>query len=49
VLYALTGWGQPDDRKRAGEAGFDSHFVKPVGPDELSQAIEAHLSSKAAS
>jgi signal transduction histidine kinase/CheY-like chemotaxis protein len=30
VLVALTGYGQPEDTQRAGEAGFDAHLVKPV-------------------
>lgn len=30
ILVALTGWGQPEDRHRALEAGFDHHMVKPV-------------------
>jgi PAS domain S-box-containing protein len=30
VLVALTGWGQEEDRRRALEAGFDHHLVKPV-------------------
>ena len=29
VLAALTGWGQPEDRRRTAEAGFDHHLVKP--------------------
>ena len=29
-LVALTGWGQAEDRRRAREAGFDAHLVKPV-------------------
>lgn len=29
-LVALTGYGQPEDRRRALEAGFDDHLVKPV-------------------
>ena len=29
LLVAVTGWGQPDDRRRTGEAGFDHHLVKP--------------------
>jgi PAS domain S-box-containing protein len=32
LLVALTGWGQAEDRKRSGEAGFDVHLVKPVEP-----------------
>ena len=30
VLIALTGWGQPEDRQKSKEAGFDGHLVKPV-------------------
>jgi PAS domain S-box-containing protein len=30
LLIALTGWGQPEDRRRTREAGFDHHLVKPV-------------------
>jgi CheY-like chemotaxis protein len=30
MLAALTGWGQPEDRRRTAEAGFDYHLVKPV-------------------
>jgi len=29
-LVAVTGWGQADDRRRAREAGFDEHLVKPA-------------------
>jgi signal transduction histidine kinase len=29
LLIALTGWGQADDCRRAREAGFDHHMVKP--------------------
>jgi signal transduction histidine kinase/ActR/RegA family two-component response regulator len=41
VLVAVTGWGQEDDRRRAHEAGFDRHLVKPIDPS----AIEALLES----
>ena len=27
-IIALTGWGQEEDRRRSGEAGFNRHFVK---------------------
>jgi signal transduction histidine kinase/ActR/RegA family two-component response regulator len=30
ALVALTGWGQDEDRRRAREAGFDHHLVKPA-------------------
>jgi PAS domain S-box-containing protein len=35
MLVALTGWGQPEDRQRTREAGFDYHLVKPVDADAL--------------
>jgi CheY-like chemotaxis protein len=31
-LVALTGFGLPEDRARALEAGFDQHMVKPLDP-----------------
>jgi signal transduction histidine kinase len=38
-LIALTGYGQTEDRRRAYEAGFDTHLTKPVAADRLQQAI----------
>jgi signal transduction histidine kinase/ActR/RegA family two-component response regulator len=38
-LIALTGYGQPEDRRRAVEAGFDMYLVKPVEPARLVDAI----------
>jgi len=35
VLIALTGWGQEDDKRKAEDAGFDRHMVKPVDPSSL--------------
>jgi len=29
AIVAVTGWGQPEDRRRTREAGFDEHLVKP--------------------
>jgi len=40
VLIAMTGYGQPDDRARAFDAGFDEHVVKPVSLEDLAAAIE---------
>ena len=28
-IAAVTGWGQDEDRRKAREAGCDSHFTKP--------------------
>jgi CheY-like chemotaxis protein len=39
VLVALTGYGAESDLRRALDAGFDHHLVKPVGVDSLKQAI----------
>jgi CheY-like chemotaxis protein len=39
TLIALTGWGQPDDRVRIAQAGFDHHLLKPVDMEELSMAL----------
>jgi len=35
LLVALTGWGQESDRRRALQAGFDDHLVKPASIDAL--------------
>jgi PAS domain S-box-containing protein len=45
TLVALTGWGQEDDRRRAKEAGFDHHLVKPAEIDAL-QALLASLTAQ---
>ncbi|HEY8977200.1 MAG TPA: ATP-binding protein [Burkholderiaceae bacterium] len=29
-VFALTGWGQDEDRRNTVEAGFDAHLTKPV-------------------
>ena len=39
VIIAVTGYGQPEDRQRAIEAGFDHHLVKPVDLDELKSLL----------
>jgi signal transduction histidine kinase/integral membrane sensor domain MASE1 len=41
VLVALTGYGQPEDRRQAEEAGFDAHFVKPLDHDRLGELLAA--------
>ena len=41
LLVALTGYGSPEQRARALEAGFDMHLVKPVEPDQLAALISA--------
>ena len=39
-LVALTGYGEPDDVRRAHEAGFDAHLLKPVDPDALTSVLK---------
>jgi len=41
TLIAVTGWGQPQDRARTAEAGFDLHFTKPVDAAQLKEVIES--------
>lgn len=35
IIFAQTGWGQEEDRRRTQEAGFDCHLVKPIDPTDL--------------
>jgi PAS domain S-box-containing protein len=39
LLIALTGYGQPEDRKKAFDSGFNAHMVKPADLDELQRLI----------
>jgi PAS domain S-box-containing protein len=38
-LVAHTGYGSPDDRRKAQEAGFDAHLVKPAELEDLEKAL----------
>src|SRR5262249_27278467 len=40
-LVALTGYGDPEARRLATEAGFDEHLVKPIDPDMLADFLRA--------
>jgi CheY-like chemotaxis protein len=42
LIFALTGWGQEDDRRKSAEAGFDGHLVKPVDHAELTRLLAGH-------
>jgi CheY-like chemotaxis protein len=39
VVVAVTGWGQPQDKQRALDAGFDAHLTKPVDPIALAKVL----------
>jgi signal transduction histidine kinase/ActR/RegA family two-component response regulator len=41
-LVAITGYGQPSDRKKSNDVGFHEHVVKPVGLDVLREILR-HL------
>lgn len=45
-LIALSGYGQEEDRRRAQEAGFDQHLVKPVDLASLKNALLVVLQGK---
>jgi len=40
-LIAMTGWGRDEDKKKAVEAGFDTHLTKPVEVEVLKSALES--------
>ncbi|MEW5918706.1 MAG: ATP-binding protein, partial [Gemmatimonadota bacterium] len=42
TIVALTGWGQEEDRRKAREAGFDRHLIKPADVGAL-QALLGSL------
>jgi PAS domain S-box-containing protein len=39
VFVAVSGYGQPDDRRRSQEAGFDCHLVKPIDQAAIVSAL----------
>jgi len=39
-LVAYTGWGKPEDKQRALDAGFDVHVTKPAGIETLASALQ---------
>ena len=45
LLVAISGYGQPDDRRRSKGVGFDHHLVKPVDCAELIALMRAGAGS----
>jgi CheY-like chemotaxis protein len=39
LIVAVSGYGQPEDRQRSRDAGFDDHLVKPVQQELLVSAL----------
>jgi CheY-like chemotaxis protein len=48
ALVALTGYGLPEDKRRASEAGFNAHLMKPVDLDQVMRAIALGAGAAAA-
>ena len=42
LLIALTGYGQPEDRKKSLAAGFNEHLVKPLDPKKLRNLLNEY-------
>jgi CheY-like chemotaxis protein len=47
VVVAVTGWGQPEDKRKSLEAGCDFHMVKPVNPAELEKLLGGLVPARA--
>jgi CheY-like chemotaxis protein len=39
LLVAVSGYAQPEDVKKAVEAGFDRHVAKPCDPAEIERLL----------
>jgi CheY-like chemotaxis protein len=39
-LVAVSGYGQAEDKRRAQDAGFDAHFVKPLDIASLERLLD---------
>lgn len=48
LVVAVTGYGQPEDRKASRAAGFDHHLVKPISLQQLEELIEGTSSDRSA-
>jgi signal transduction histidine kinase/ActR/RegA family two-component response regulator len=46
TFVAVTGYGQPGDRERAQQAGFDHHVVKPVALADIRRLLDAHAGAR---
>ncbi|HVT29532.1 MAG TPA: ATP-binding protein, partial [Lacipirellulaceae bacterium] len=40
IIVAVSGYGQPEDRQRSHDAGFDEHLVKPVRQNNLLSILQ---------
>ena len=44
-LIAASGYGQPEDKARARDAGFDQHLTKPIDLDRLGELVAQNVAS----
>ncbi|MEK7152639.1 MAG: response regulator, partial [Patescibacteria group bacterium] len=42
-ILALTGYGQDEDRRKALDAGCDGHLTKPVGLQDIENALKSRF------
>jgi len=47
TLIAFSGYGQPEDRRRSLEAGFDAHVVKPATGEEILSVLGGRAPGRA--
>jgi CheY-like chemotaxis protein/two-component sensor histidine kinase len=47
IVVALSGYGQPEDRERSANAGFDGHIVKPVEPADVMRLVSRFAQRRA--
>ena len=48
-MVAISGWGQPEDKRRSREAGFDHHLAKPVEFERIQELLDQFAASRQAS
>jgi CheY-like chemotaxis protein len=46
-VFAVSGYGRSEDRRKTGDAGFAGHLVKPVSVDDLEKAMQGRLAGVA--
>jgi signal transduction histidine kinase/ActR/RegA family two-component response regulator len=46
MLAAVTGYAEPEARRRSREAGFDQHLVKPVDPESVLALLAEAVGSR---
>ena len=48
-MVAISGWGQPEDKRRSREAGFDHHLAKPVEFERIQELLDQIAANRQAS